>query len=443
MPTVPILASAVALSVSLSLAANDWPAWRGPRADGVSTEAGLPERWSAAENIAWKAPLAGVAVSTPIVSGDRVFVTSQVGPGVRRAGNHPRLVQEDDAAALGERALARPAGEQETTAFVVEAFRRSDGARLWQRRIDAEGPLTGVHEKHNLASPSPVTDGSVVFAWFATGQLLALDRDGRIVWQRHLGKEHTPFEISWGHASSPALYGDLLILLCDHAPGAYLLAVDKKTGKDRWKADRGKARASYSTPLIVDGPRGPELIVNSNERIDAYDPQNGAHLWHAGETNRFPIPSPVFHDGVIYASRGYRSGPFMALRPGGRGDVTTTHVLWRVPTGAPYVSSLLHYRGVIYMANDVGVLTAVDAATGERIWQERTGGVFSASPVGGDGKVYFVSENGETIVLRAGRPPTLLARNSLGVRLLASPAVSHGQIFLRSDDQLICIGKPR
>lgn len=440
-----VFLSCVSLAMAtVMLDAADWPHWRGPRGTGVTSDTNTPVRWSATENVAWKATIAGAGVSTPIVSGDRVFVTSQTGSGVRKPGNHPRLVQGEDAAALGERALAvsRASGDSERTFFVVEAFSRADGRRLWERRIEAEGTLTPVHEKHNLATPSPVSDGQRVFAWFGTGQLVALDRDGAIVWQRHLGKEIAPFDINWGHSSSPVVYRDTLILLCDHTPASYLLAVDVRTGKDRWKADRGKGRASYSTPLIVEGTWGTELIVNSSERIDAYDPTTGAFLWHTGEPNRFPIPSPVFHDGVLYASRGYRSGPYTAIRPGGRGDVTATHVVWHMPTGAPYVSSLVHDAGVIYMANDVGILTAVDARNGERIWQERVGGVFSASPVAADGKVYFVSENGDTVVLRSARPPQVLARNSLGERSLASPAIADRRIFIRTDEHLYCVGGP-
>jgi len=423
------------------LGAADWPQWRGPGASGVAPDRTLPTRWSATENIAWKAPIAGVGVSTPIVSGDRVFVTSQIGAGVRREGNHPRLVQGGDATAQGERALgAGHPADSGKTFFVVEAFARAGGKRQWERRIEAEGPLTPVHDKHNLATPSPVSDGSLVFAWFGTGQIAALDREGAVVWQRHLGKEIAPFDIQWGHGSSPTLYDDLLILLCDQPSASYLLALDKRTGKDRWKADRGKGRSSYSTPLIVNGPARAEVIVNSSERIDAYDARTGEFLWFTGDANRFPIPSPIVHEGIIYASRGYRSGPYMAIKPGGRGDISATHVAWQVGTGAPYVSSLLYYEGVVYMANDVGVLTAIDAATGQRLWQERVDGVFSASPVAGAGHVYFVSENGETVVLKAGRQPQVIARNGIGARAVASPAISNGQIFIRTDDQLFCIG---
>jgi outer membrane protein assembly factor BamB len=426
----------------VTLPGADWPHWRGPAASGVAGRERLPLQWSAAQNVAWKAALTGAGVSTPIVSGDRVFVTSQIGAGVRREGNHPRLVQGADAATQGERPLdaGKGAAESGKTFFVVESFSLADGGRLWERRIEAEGALTPVHDKHNLASPSPVTDGTRVYAWFGTGQIVSLNRDGSVAWQRHLGREIAPFDIQWGHSSSPVLYGDLLILLCDHASASYIVALDKQTGKERWKADRGKGRSSYSTPLVIEGAFGAELIVNSSERVDAYDPKTGKFLWHAGESNRFPIPSPVFHDGVIYASRGYRSGPYMALRPGGTGDVTGTRTIWSAPTGAPYVSSLLYYEGVIYMANDVGVLTAIDAATGARLWQERVDGVFSASPIAGGGHIYFVSENGDTVVVKAGRTPQIVGRNALGERAVASPAASNGRIFIRTDSHLFCIG---
>ena len=434
----------VVLIVTLagSISAADWPQWRGPRGNGASDEKNLPVTWSATENVAWKAAIGGLGVSSPIVSGDRVFITSQIGSGVRRPGNHPRLSQGAAAGRAGERALAAGGGPaDDRTVFVVEAFHRVDGRRLWQYKVDASGPLPGVHDKHNLASPSPVTDGQTVFAWFGTGQIVALDVDGRLVWERHLGQEISAFDINWGHASSPSLYGDTLLLLCDHTPAAYLLAVDKKTGKERWRADRGKGRMSYTTPFVVETPSGPELIVNSSERVDAYDPRTGAFLWHVGGSNQFPIPAPTFHDGVLYMTRGYRSGPYMAVRPGGRGDIAASHVVWEVPTGAPYISSLVYDEGILYMASDVGAVTAIDAATGTRIWQQRVDGIFSASPVAGDGKIYFVSETGETIVLKAGRAPEVLARNDLGERLIASPAISNGQLFIRSDGQLFAIGK--
>ena len=418
---------------------DNWPQWRGASGNGVSSETGLPTRWSK-DDIAWKAPLKGLGVSSPVVWGDRVFVTSQLGQAELRSDSHPTLARGPEAAA------EKPMGKGDATAdkqlyFLVEAFRRSDGSRLWDYRVPAEGKLAPLHQKHNLASPSPVTDGDLVYAWFGNGQLVALNMEGKLVWQRHLGKEYSPFEIEWGHGSSPTLYRELLILLCDHIPSSHLLALDKNTGKERWKSDRGKGVRSYSTPTVVRGPAGDELIVNASERIDAYDPSSGKHLWYTGEPNRFPIPVPSSENGVLYASRGYRSGPFMAIRLGGRGDITSTHVQWLVPTGAPYVSSIVLYQGLIYMANDAGVASCFDSKTGGKVWQARTEGIFSASPVAGDGKVYLISETGETIVLKAGREFQVLARNDIGERMVASPAISGGQILIRTDAHLFCIGK--
>jgi outer membrane protein assembly factor BamB len=424
-------------TTALAASAEDWPQWRGPHGNGVSGEKGLPSSWSS-DRAAWKARLGGLGISSPIVWGDRVFVTSQAGRSPRRAGDHPTLIRGDEA--KDEKPLGAGAASEARTEFLVEAFDRKDGRRLWEYRLAAEGELPEVHDKHNLASPSPVTDGEVVIAWFGTGQLVALRPDGKLSWQRNLARDYGPFKISWGHGSSPALFGDQVILLCDHEPGSYLLSLDKRTGKERWKVDRAKGSVSYSTPTVVRVSDSDELVVNSTTRIDAYDPRTGALLWWAGEPHRFGVPVPAFHDGVLYMSRGYRSGPYLAVKAGGRGDVSKTHVLWSVPTGAPYISSLVYYDGLVYMASDVGVVSALDPRSGERVWQERIPGIFTASPVAGDGKVYLVSETGDTIVLAAGREARVLSRNPLGERIAASPAVAHGRLFLRSDEHLIAIG---
>ena len=195
------------------------------------------------------------------------------------------------------------------------------------------------------------------------------------------------------------------------------------------------SRLSFAVPA----KDGDELIVNSSERIDAYDPSTGKLLWHAGAERQTPIPSVVFHDGTIYMSRGYRNSDILALAPGGRGDVTTTHRKWRMPNGGSYVPSILYYQGLLYMTNEVGVVTCADAETGTVVWRERLGGIFFASPVAGDGKIYMSSETGETYVLRAGRKAGVLAKNDLAERFLASPAISGGMIFLRSDNTLFAI----
>ena len=432
---VPVLA--VGLTVSLS--ANDWPHWRGPARSGVAAPSPLPAAWSAKENVAWEVPLSGAGVSSPIVAGTRVFVTSQAGDGRRASGRHPTLTQGADPSTAGEATLRRT--KRADVAFIVEAFDRSSGQRLWIHEMAAEGELPPVHDKHNLASASPVTDGERVYAWYGTGQLVAVDTTGTRVWSKHLGKEYGPFDINWGHASSPALFQDSIILLCYHSPASYLLSLDKRTGAVKWKIDKPAGMESYSSPIVVQGPAGPELIVNSSTGVESFDPATGKSLWTYPEVNRFPIPVSMVDDGILYLSRGYRSSPYMAIRLGGRGDITKTHVAWRVPTGGPYVSSLVHYQGVIYMSTDNGILSAVDASNGRRLWQERVGGTFSASPIAGDGKVYFVSEGGETIVLKAGRTFEVVARNRLNGHFVASPAADQGRIFLRADDRIFAVGR--
>ncbi len=425
-----------------SAAAGDWPQWRGLDSTGVARGATLPTTWDGNENIAWKAELRGLGVSSPIVVSDRVFVTYQIGRGVRQRGTHPTLARGPGADEGVEQPLggSRSDGADAAVTFAVAAFDRGNGSLIWEHEFAAEGPRHPVHDKHNLASPSPVSDGERVYAWFGTGQVVALDLNGVPLWQRHLGEEYAPFELQWGAASSPALYGDSLILQCDHPGESYLLWLDVRTGAEQRKLDRGSGMHSHSTPVIVPGPNGDELIVNSSERLESFDPLTGELLWHAGEPNRFPIPVPTYADGILYTSRGYRAGPYMAIRLGGEGDVNDTNVLWRVPTGAPYVASILYYDGLIYMANGNGIASVVDPATGERLWQERIGGVFTATPVAGDGKVYLFSETGDAVVLEAGRSPRVISRNPLDERVIASPAVAGGQIFVRTDRHLVAIG---
>jgi outer membrane protein assembly factor BamB len=424
--------------------AENWPAWRGPLGSSVSQERSLPTEWSDSHNVAWKARIPGLGISSPIVWGDRVIVTSQMGSGTSRLG--PRLFEDGDASAVGERRLGDSAPETSAAGtaapgvvFLVTAFDRASGRQLWEYQLPAEGDLQPVHEKHNLASSSPVTDGERVYAWFGTGQIVALDLNGKLAWQRNLA-EYGRFDINWGHGSSPTVYRDALILVCYHPAASYLLSLDSKTGNVRWKVDGEEGVTSYSTPLVVEGSAGAEVVVNSSLGLSGHKFSDGERLWHIDWVNRFPIPTPLEQGGIIYASQGSRSSPYMAIRPGGRGNVADSHVLWKTGTGAPYISSPVVYDGLIYMAGDVGVITASDAKTGQRVWQERVGGVFTASPVAGDGKIYLFSEGGETTVFEAGRTPRILSRNKLGARQLASPAISGGRLFIRSDDALYAIG---
>jgi outer membrane protein assembly factor BamB len=425
--------------VAASAYGANWPQWRGPTADGLSPEKNLPLEWDAQHNVAWKAKLPGLGTSTPIVWDDLVILTSQIGDGPieGRARNNFGGPLARKSGTMG--------GGMDKVRFAVQAYSAKDGKLAWEYLLvaqgDAEGELPNVHLMHNLSSPSCVTDGSLVYAWFGTGQLVALDMKGKLVWSRHIAKEYSSFQVLWGHGSSPLLYKDRLILLCDHQEAGYLLALDKRTGKEIWKADRGANRRSYTTPFVIPGtsPAGDQIVVNSDQRIDIYNAANGELAWHVGDPAQAVVPSPVLHDGILYTSRGYTSGPYFAVDTHGKGDASS-RIKWEVKTGAPYVSSLLYYEGVVYMATEVGVATAVDAADGKTLWKERLGGVFSASPVAADGKVYFLNEEGETIVVAAGREPKVLAHNKLDERMLASPAISNGRIFMRSDDHLFCIG---
>ncbi len=412
--------------ISGDSSAGNWPHWRGPEANGISTETSLPLKWSAEENVAWKVRVPGRGMSTPIIWQGKVFVTSQLGNGkvAARSARYEGPVPPDDQPVI----------------FLVQCLRLADGRLLWEHRVPAETPLPPVHAFHNLASASPVTDGERLYALFGTGQLLALDFAGRVLWQRNLGKEISPFQLQWGHGSSPVVFQDTLILQCDHEPAAYLLALDRQTGKTLWRTGRGDGLRSYSTPLVVEAEGGQELIVNSNNRIDAYDPVTGRLLWHADGDCRVPVPMAVSAGGVIYTSRGYNSGPYLAIRPGGRGEVSDSHVIWRKPTGAPYVSSLLYYEGLLYMATEVGVVRCIDARDGETIWTERVGGNFTASPVGAGGRIYLLNEEGETVVLKAGREFEVLSRNPLNEVCRASLAAAAGRIFIRSEHHLFAVG---
>lgn len=435
-----LLTGLLAVALAPGAASADWLQWRGPGSQGIAEDGGAPVEWSPDHNLAWRAQLSGAGASSPIVVGGLVIVTSQTGGREQRGRADPRLARDDSALAVRENAIARVDASEGGVVLIVQAFRLIDGRPVWEYRAAAAGELPEVHEKHNLATPTPVSDGERVFAWFGNGQLFALDLRGRLLWQRHLGIEHGSFLNQWGHGSSPALYRGLLILLCDHRPVSYLLALDAATGKQRWKVDRGSGRVSHSTPVVAAGPSGDELIINSNERIDAYEPLTGKPIWHAGTERQTPIPSPVFHAGIMYLSRGYRNSDIWALRTGGRGDVTESHRIWRMPAGGSYVPSILHYKGLIYMTNEIGVVTCASAETGTPLWRERLGGIFFASPVAAAGRVYLVSETGETFVLRAGPKPEVLARNELPERFLASPAISDGKLLLRGDTALFAIG---
>ncbi len=435
---------------------QNWPQWRGPWQNGVAPSANPPVTWSETNNVKWKAKIPGGGSATPIVWNDRIFIQTAIPTGKKieskQAQEQPTTGQPGAGPAHvpggpgeqgkgGRRGFGGPKPD-EVYQFAVLCLERATGKTLWQQVAREEVPHEGYRQNEgSFASSSGLTDGKHFYAYFGSRGVYCYDFAGKLAWSQDLGKMRVA--MSFGEGSSPTLYKDTIIVLCDHTPKSYLLALDKSTGKERWKADRGVGRVSHCTPLVVEGPKGDELIINSSDRVDAYDPVDGKILWYTGSQRQTPVPSPVFHNGVIYLSRGYRNSDFLALRAGGRGEIKASSYLWHVASGASYVPSILYYNGLIYVTNEVGIATCVEAETGKQVWRQRLGGLFFASPTAGDGKIYLVSETGETFVLGAGREPVILARNILDERIIASPAISNGRLFLRSDGSLFCIKQPR
>jgi outer membrane protein assembly factor BamB len=387
--------------------AKYWPRWRGPSGQGVANGGRYPDTWSPTDGVLWKAAVPGSGNSSPIVWGDRIFVTTAYDGGRRLS---------------------------------VLAFQRSDGSRLWetfapQGRVDA-----AAHFKNGHASATPATDGERIYVSFGTRGLLALDFDGNILWHRDLG----PPDTYHGTAGSLLLYKNRIILYQDQYTASFIAAFDVQTGRQVWRTARD-ASVGWGTPIAVRVGDHDEIIVNGQRSVYAYDPDRGTELWHCGGATYEVIPTPVVGYGMVFCASG-RAGPTLAIRPGGRGDVTRTHLVWTSPRGSPFVPSPILYGEYLYTVNDMAsIVTAFEAATGKVMWQGRLGVArregFSASPVAVDGKLFFTNDDGETFVLRAGPTFDLLHVNRIGERTLASPALVDGRWYIRTARQLVAIGE--
>jgi outer membrane protein assembly factor BamB len=396
---------AVQLSVVRPAPGSDdqWPRFRGPDAQGHSLAKGLPIHWSSSENILWRTPLAGSGNSSPIIWGERIFLTSS-----------------------GEEGRDRS----------LMCLNRADGKLLWTRTLPKHEVEPNVREKNGFASATPATDGERVVAFFGSGGLVCYDFAGRELWQHAL----PTFNTTWGTGSSPLVYGDSVILVQDqNKADSVFVCVDKKTGKLRWKQPRGKAMG-WSTPVVVHVGDHDELIYPGGETIKGYDPATGEELWTMSGPTREVVPGVLVGQDLIYTASG-RQGPTLGLRPGGHGDVSETHLVWRTPRGGPHVPSPIYYDGRIYSVNDTGIATCLDATDGKLLWQARIRDKFSASPIEAEGLLYFASESGVTYVLRAGERFEQLAANDLGSPILASPAALGDRLYLRTAAELVCIGK--
>lgn len=401
--------------------AGNWPQWRGPALDGSSAETGLPLKWGPEEGIAWKLPLPAVGGASPIVWGDRVFL----------------MVSYDPAT---------------NDAIELWSVARDDGAVLWKRRVSGGNAAS---RKHDMASPSPVTDGKHVWAMTGTGVLKSYDFDGNERWSRDFQNEYGRFGLMWGYASSPMLHAGTLYVQVLHGmktdDPSYVLALDAVTGKNRWRIERPtQARTespdSYATPLIYEHDGRLELAISGGDAVTGHDPATGAERWRATVLNPDDDPSwrivttPIHTGGLLVAS-GKRK-PLVALRPGGSGDVSGTHVAWRHDKSTD-VPSPVSDGERLYVVDDRGIATAYDLATGKIVWgpQRLETGNHSASPVLADGRVYATDEEGVTVVFAAGAEFRLLAKNALEGFTLGSPAISNGRIFLRTSKYLYAIGR--
>ena len=386
--------------------AEDWPQFRGPTGQGHSAERGLPLEWSESRNIVWKAPVPGSGWSSPVVAGGRVWLTTAV----KDRGTSLRVLSFD--AATGREIVN------------AEVFRA--------RHAD---PLNA---KNTLASPTPIVDGEKVYVHYGADGTAALNTAGEILWKIRLS-----YDSQHGNGGSPVLYRGLLIVSCDGSDEAFVAAIDTETGKIRWKTSRRQPwDQAYTTPLVIRVGDRDQVVSVGAYRAGAYDVETGKEIWRVSYADGFSnVPRPVFGHGLVYIATGFQQPLLLAVRADGAGDVTKTHVAWTLRRSAPLTPSPLLVGDELYVVNDGGIASCLDAKTGTIRWQQRLGGNFSASPAFADGRIYFLSEDGVTTVVAPGTEFRRLASNTLDGATLASMAVSDGSIFIRSHSHLYKIAQ--
>lgn len=426
-------------------ASGNWPSFRGLQASGVAVRQNLPDRWDArtGENILWRTPIPGLAHSSPVVWGQRIFVTSAVSSDPN-ASFRPGLYGDGDASQ--DRTRHR---------WMLYALDKRTGKILWERTAHEGVPLDKRHIKSTYANSTPATDGRIVVAWFGSQGVHAYDVSGRFLWKVDLGRlDLGAYDIptyEWGSASSPIIWNGLVILQCDTQDDSFMLALDAATGKTIWKTERDEL-PSWGTPTVALTPSGPELVTNASNYIRGYDPRTGKELWRLGRSSKITAPTPVFADDmfVVVSGRGPER-PIFVVRAGARGDLTlpegkTTSeaVAWSRTGRGSYMPTPLIYDGILYVLANNGLLDAYNLRTGEEVYRQRLpliGSGYSASPVAADGKLYLSNEDGDMLVIAAGRIFTHIATNSMGELLMATPALSDGVMYVRSSKSLFAIGR--
>jgi outer membrane protein assembly factor BamB len=409
-----LLAALVASQNQLrSAAAGDWPEFRGPTGQGHASATNVPIHWSATGNVVWKSALPGEGWSSPVLAEGRLYLTTAVTDG----------------------------GQTSLRALCVNA---GDGSVLWNVEVlqPEPGDTRQMHKKNGLASPTPIVREGRIYVHFGHMGTAALELTGKVLW-RQTDLKYPP---THGNGGSPALVGDLLVFSCDGAEDPFVVALDSKTGTVRWKTPRNTTAArkfSFSTPLAIEVDGATQIISPGSGFVAGYDPKDGREIWRARYGEGYSvITRPVFAHGLIFVSSSYDRPVVHAVKPAGaKGDVTDSHVAWTHPKGAPNTPSTLAVGDELYFVSDAGIATCVDARTGTMHWTERLGGGFSASPIVVAGRIYFLNEEGVATVLKAGKTFEVLAKNELGERTLASPAVTDNTLFLRSKSHLWRIGK--
>ena len=431
------LAVIVGITLTVNALAGNWPQWRGPDGSGISNEKNLPSEWSPTRNIKWKTPIDGRSHSSPIVWGNRVFLTTAIeGPVVPGAKAVKHVVE-------GDKEFLHPdsVGADRKHTFKVIALDRETGKILWQSTAWEGTPYDNRHRKSSYAASTPATDGKLVYAFFGTEGLYAYDFKGNLAWKTQLGNLGT---VGMGTGTSPILFGDLVIVQCDEENGAssFIVALDKKTGKEVWKTAR-KVQVSWATPLLVKTATRTELITSGTETVISYDPATGKELWRHKGVESNAIPSPVANNEMVFLVAGFPAKIALAIRLGQNGDLTgTPNVPWKYEKGTAYVPSPIVYGDYLYLTTDRGILTCIDTKTGEVKYE---GGripipaTFTASPVAFEGKILMTSEDGDTFMVKAGPKHEVLGTNSVGEPVYASPAIADGRIFIRGEKNLYCV----
>jgi outer membrane protein assembly factor BamB len=416
---------------------SNWPQWRGPTGQGISAEVDLPLTWSDTKNVLWRTPIEGLGHSSPAVWGKKLFLTTAIeGPIVPGAKAVTHIESGEE--------FVHPdsVGADRSHTFKVLCLASDTGEIIWER-IAYQGTVYDArHRKASYASPTPATDGNYVYVYFGSQGLYCYDLDGNLIWKKSFGGIAT-----WGvgTGTSPVLYENSVIVQADEDNGekSFIAALDKETGEEIWKVAR-KVQASWATPILVEFEGRTELVTNGNEAIISYDAATGKELWRVKGVESNAIPSPVAGPGMVFVSAGFPRKITKAIKLGGSGDLTdTSNVVWEYEKGTAYVPSTLLYGDHLYLLSDKGILTCLDSKTGKTIYQ---GGrvpvpaMFKASPVGVDRHILLASEDGDVFVIKAGPIHEVLAVNSIGEPIWASPAISEGRIFLRGKEHLYCIG---